>query len=266
MSFQKYLTLANNNLQQYFVYRVNFVFWRLQVIISFLVFYFLWYAVAQGKTAVGSYSVPQIYSYFIIGYVVRALVFSTRTGDIGGDIQSGAISALFLKPIGTLKYYFSRDLVDKLFNLFFMTIEFWFILLLFRPSLVWPNPAHLLFFLISLSFAVVIFFFYSLIISFTTFWTDQAWSSRFLFGVVFVNLLSGQYLPLDLLPPLLTRLLNYTPFPYLYYYPLRFWLGKESVSTSLLLLANSLFVLLFFYFLTSLVWIRGKRRYQGYGS
>lgn len=265
MLFQKYLALASSNLQQYLVYRVNFIFWRLQVIISFLTFYFLWFAIAHDRHSVGGYTTPQIYSYFVIGYIIRALVFSTRTADIGGDIQNGNLSVLLLKPIGTIKYYFSRDFIDKIFNLFFMTIEFVLIIIFLRPSLIFPSLTNFFFFLLSLVIAIIIFFFYSLVISFATFWTDQAWSSRFLFGVVFTNLLSGQYLPLDLLPPTFSRVLNYTPFPYLYYYPVRFWLGKESPQTAIFILFASLCMLLFFYFLAQLLWLRGKRRYQSYG-
>jgi len=265
MLFQKYLALASSNLQQYLAYRVNFIFWRLQVVISFLTFYFLWFAISLGKSTVGSYTLPQIYSYFVIGYIIRALVFSTRTADIGGDIQNGNLSVLLLKPIGTIKYYFSRDIIDKIFNLFFMAFEFIFIIIFLRPSLTFPTLTNFFFFLLSLVIAIVIFFFYSLVISFATFWTDQAWSSRFLFGVVFINLLSGQYLPLDLLPSGLGRILNYTPFPYLYYYPVRFWLGKESPQTALFILLASLCMLIFFYFLSQLLWLWGKRRYQSYG-
>lgn len=262
----KYYIIAKNTLQVYFAYRLNFIFWRLQVIISFLIFYYLWFAVAQGKQMVGDYTVPQIYSYFVIGYIIRALVFSTRTGDIGGDIQSGALSSLLLKPMGIIKYYFSRDIIDKLFNLIFMVVEFGFILLILQPQLVTPSPINLLYFVISILIAIVIFFFYSLIISFLTFWTDQAWSSRFLFGVVFINLFSGQYIPLDLLPRPLFQLLSYTPFPYLYYYPVRFWLGMDTGLEPLLTLLISLLVLGLFYFSANLLWIRGKLRYQAYGN
>ncbi|OGL52290.1 hypothetical protein A3K55_00560, partial [Candidatus Shapirobacteria bacterium RBG_13_44_7] len=253
-------------LQVYFAYRLSFIFWRFQVIISFLIFYYLWFAVSQGKDLVGSYTVPQIYSYFVIGYVVRALVFSTRTGDIGGDIQSGTLSSLLLKPIGIIKYYFSCDLVDKVFNLVFMAIEFSLILLFLHPQLVLPDPLNLFYFVLSIIIGVVIFFFYSLIISFLTFWTEQAWSSRFLFGIVFINLFSGQYLPLDFLPRSIFKFLTYTPFPYLYYYPLRFWLGKETGTQPLFILLTAFSYLALLYFLANLLWIRGKLKYQAYGN
>jgi ABC-2 type transport system permease protein len=262
----KYFIIAKNTLQVYFTYRLSFLFWRLQIVISFLIFYYLWSAVAVGKQFLGSYTIPQIYSYFVIGYIIRALVFTTRTGDIGGDIQTGELTSLLLKPIGIIKYYFSRDLSDKLFNLVFMLVEFSLLLLFLRPQLIAPTLPDFLLFLASLLIAVVLFFFYSLIISFLTFWTETAWSSRFLFGVVFINLFSGQYLPLDLLPRPIFHLLNYTPFPYLYYYPVRFWLGKETGPQAFFILLISFLILVFFYLLAHFLWVRGKLRYQAYGN
>lgn len=262
----KYLLIAKNTLQEYFVYRINFVFWRLQVFVSFLIFYYLWVAVSTGKDHVGNYSIPQIYSYFIIGYLIRAMIFTTRTADIGGDIQNGNLSTLLLKPISTIRYYFSRDIIDKLFNMGFMAIEFSLILFAFRPPLVVPTLVNLIYFSIAVIISIIIFFFYSLVVSFITFWSDQAWSSRFLFGVVFVNLFSGQYVPLDLLPPQVLKFLNYTPFPYLYYYPVRYWMGLENPASIFPRLLVSILILLFFYFLSQYLWLVGKRKYQSYGN
>lgn len=265
MHFSKYFALAKNTLQEYFAYRINFLFWRLQVLTSFFVFYFLWASVAKNQSHVGIYDLPKLYTYFTIGYIIRALVFSTRTADLGSEIQTGNLSNLLVKPVGVLKYYFSRDLIDKLFNLFFMTFEFIFILLSLKPALFIPASIDFLLFLLSTLMAVVIFFLYSLTISLATFWSDQAWSSRFLFGVVFVNLFSGQFIPLDLLPQAVNKILVYTPFPYLYYYPVKFWLGLIPQSQILFIFLNSLFTLLFFYFLSRLLWTNGIKKYQSYG-
>ncbi len=58
---------------------------------NFLFFYYLWIAIAQNQQTVGNYSFNSLISYFVIGYVVRSIVFSTRTADLGGDIQSGSL-------------------------------------------------------------------------------------------------------------------------------------------------------------------------------
>lgn len=265
MVLTKYFALAKNTLQEYFAYRINFLFWRLQVITSFFIFYYLWASVAQNQTHVGIYNLPQIYTYFIIGYIIRALVFSTRTADLGGEIQNGNLSNLLTKPIETISYYFSRDLIDKLFNLFFMIFEFIFILFVLRPSISFPSLSNFFYFFLSTIIAAATFFFYSLVISFATFWSDQAWSSRFLFGIVFINLFSGQFIPLDLLPSAVSNILLYTPYPYLYFYPVKFWLGLIPTSQIFFIFLNSLIILFFLFFLSRLMWRYGLKKYQSYG-
>jgi ABC-2 type transport system permease protein len=266
MSYAKYIRIAKNTLQEYFVYRINFLFWRLQVFIYFVLFFSLWSAISTGKNSLGVYTIPQVYSYFVIGYVIKALVFATRTQDIGGDIQNGNLSSLLIKPISTLKFYFSRDIVDKLFNLFFMFWEFLLILLIFKPSLTIPSFQNFILFLVFLLLSTILFFFYSLVISFITFWSDNAWSSRFIFGVVFVTLFSGQYIPLDFLPPIISNILDYTPYPYMFFYPAKIWLGQLDPNTIYMRLFIGLLICLFFYFLSQLLWLKGKQKYQSYGN
>lgn len=226
----------------------------------------LWSSVSAGKSGLGIYSISQIYSYFVIGYIIRAVVFSTRTADIGGDIQNGNLSTLLIKPINTLKFYFSRDLVDKLFNLFFMFYEFILILFLFKPTIFLPTIQNFLLFILFTILSVITFFFYSLVVSFIAFWAEDAWSSRFLFGIVFVGLFSGQNIPLDLLPPIFTKILDFTPFPYMYFYPIKIWLGQLEPSMAYLRLFNGSIICLFFYILSQFMWLKGKQKYQSYGN
>src|SRR4029078_6316665 len=101
MSFAKYILIAKNTLQEYFIYRVNFFFWRLQVVISFIIYFSLWSAVSTGKNGLGVYSLAQLSSYFVIGYIIRAMVFTTRTADIGGDIQKRYLSTLVISTLST---------------------------------------------------------------------------------------------------------------------------------------------------------------------
>ncbi len=236
------------------------------MLVSFFILFYFWAAVSETNQGVGSYTRPQLYAYFIVGYVIRTLVFSTRTGDIGGAITSGDLSKHLLRPLSVLKFFFTRDLVDKLFNIFFMIFEFAFILFILKPQMILPSPKNLFYFLSLLVLAIVIFFFYSLVVSLATFWTDQAWSHRWLFGVVLVNIFSGQAIPLDLLPTPIFNILKFTPFPYLYYYPVKFWIDDSLNASFLPLFIQSLLILLVLFFLSRFFWKKGLIKYQGYGN
>ena len=264
--FNKSVAIAKNTLQEYFAYQVNFISWRLQVLTSFLIFYFLWYTLSADHSHIGTYSRTAIFTYFMIGYILRALVFSTRTADLAGYITSGQLSTLLLKPQSTISFLAGRDVTDKLFNLGFMVFEFTGLVLILRPSLSFPGPSLALLFALSLVLAIVLFFVYSLVISTFAFWTDQPWSSRWLFGIVFINIFSGQNIPLDLLPSPILRILNFTPYPYFYYYPLKLWLGELPAADIIRLFAR----LVIFTVATGLfalwLWRRGLKKYQAYGN
>jgi len=262
----KYIVIAKNTLQEYFVYRTNFFFWRLRTFISFLIFYFLWLAIAHGKTHIGSYTQTQLYTYFVVGYVIRTLVFSTRTSDLGSAITQGSLSRLLLKPLGVFKFFFTRDLIDKIFNIFFLIFEFSLILFLFKPELIKPLPQNVLYFLLSTFLAIISFFLYGFLISLISFWTDTPWSGHWLFGVVFVNLFSGQAIPLDLLPQPVYNILINTPFPYFYYYPMQLFLGKIPEAQVWPLLAKSILLSSFVFIFIKFIWKKGLIRYQSYGN
>jgi ABC-2 type transport system permease protein len=262
----KYLRFGYNIIQEYFVYRANFVFWRLRTFVSFLTFYFLWIALAQAKGSLGSYSEPQLYTYFLIGYILRSLVFSTRTADLGGQIAGGGLSRYLLRPISVIKMYFSIDLVDKLFNLLFVLTEFGLLIFFFKPPLFMPVLSDLIYFSLFCVVATATFFFYSLLVSFLSFWTDHPWSSRWLFGIIFINLFSGQAIPLDLLPPSVFNFLKFTPFPYLYYYPMQIWLGKISFPQLVPLFLQALLILFVALFASQKLWRKGLLKFQSYGD
>lgn len=262
----KYIVIAKNTLQEYFAYRTNFFFWRFRTFISFLIYYFLWLAIAHGKTSIGSYTQAQLYTYFVVGYVIRTLVFSTRTSDLGSAITGGSLSRLLLKPLGVFKFFFARDLVDKLFNAFFLLFEFSLILLLFKPELISPLPQNVLYFLLSTLLAIISFFLYSFLVSLVAFWTDTPWSGRWLFGIVFVNIFSGQAIPLDLLPQPVYNILINTPFPYFYYYPMQLFLGKIPAVQIWPLLAKSILLAIVVFALVKFIWKKGLIRYQSHGN
>ncbi|PJC80919.1 hypothetical protein CO009_00790, partial [Candidatus Shapirobacteria bacterium CG_4_8_14_3_um_filter_35_11] len=157
-------------------------------------------------------------------------------------------------------------IIDKLFNLFFMFWEFILILLLFKPELAMPSLFNFIAFILFLFLSIISFFFYSLVISFIAFWSEDAWSSRFLFGVVFITIFSGQYIPLDFLPPVIGKILDYTPYPYMFYYPLKVWLGQIDQNMIYLRLLNGSLICIFFYFLSQFMWLKGKQKYQSYGN
>src|SRR3989344_52707 len=116
-----------------FVYRFNFVLLRVRTLISFLAIYFFWVAVFRHNNQVFDYSRASLLTYVVVARVVGTLVFNNNM--TGEEIASGNLNNYLIKPVSYLKYWFTRDLGDKLLSLIFFFIELALIMLILRPPL-----------------------------------------------------------------------------------------------------------------------------------
>lgn len=94
------------------------------------------------------------------------------------------------------------------------------------------------------------------------FWLEQTWILRALIQTI-ITFLSGFIIPLEFFPDWLVTLLNYTPFPFMTYYPVKIFMG-ESIPW-----AEGPFILfiwiLVMVVLNTLIWRRGIRLYTAAG-
>jgi len=260
----KYWLVFVTTIKEYFVYRLNFIIWRLRMFLGFLITFFLWFSVFENRLTFGSYSKTQLISYIFFANIISNFVLGTRTIDIASDIVNGTIMNYILKPFSFFKYYLSRDLADKLLNFLFVVVEVSILIFLFHPPIIIPQSTiYYLLMIIFLIIGTLISFFISLCLSFIGFWSNEIWAPRFLF-LTLVFFLSGSYFPLDLLPATLYHLFLLTPFPYLFYLPTQILLGHLYLINPLVIV-SSLFWLIFSGFFARYLWIKGNRSYNFFG-
>ena len=264
---KKYLQLAKITLEEYLVYRLNFLLWRFRSLVQFLSLYFFWLAIYGQRTEFLGYQKGQIFSYLVGVAILRSLVMGSRSADLAGQIRSGELTKILQKPINIFSFWASRDLVDKLLNLFFILIELSLVVKIFGLPFYWPQrPETVLVFLVVLILAVFLYFFLSLTISMTGFWTEEIWATRWLLGIVLLEFLAGAFFPLDVLPAGLVKVINFTPFPYLLYFPIKIWLEQlPAIAGAKVILICSLW-LVFFYWLAHFLWRKGVKNYGAYGG
>jgi ABC-2 type transport system permease protein len=213
------------------------------------------------------YQKAQMLTYVVGIAFLRTIVLGSRSVDMADQIRSGGLTKLLLQPIKIIKFWFTRDVVDKLLNLFFTIIEIFIILWLLKLSFYLPHHLSTYFSFTVLSLlAVFLYFFISFFLSVIAFWTEEIWATRWLFGIIFLEFLAGAFFPLDVLPSWLTKIIYLTPFPYLVFFPLKVWL--EQLTTGMVFKAVLIcFVwLVFFWWLSTFLWKKGSRNYQAYGG
>src|SRR5712671_951812 len=108
MPVKKYWHVINIGLQNNLTYRFNFLARTVFGLIPLIAILYLWRTIYAGKgtgSLVGSYTLAQMISYYLLVTIVDALTAVNEDDwQIAGDIKDGNISQFLLKPIDYLAY------------------------------------------------------------------------------------------------------------------------------------------------------------------
>src|SRR5260221_406261 len=85
--------------------------------------------------------------------------------------------------------------------------------------------------------------------------------SCFFIVFAFEYIAGGHLFPLDIIPPALERILNFSPFPYQLFFPVSIYLGRATGGELWRGLGIQLFWVAAFYLIARAVWGRGIRKY-----
>lgn len=268
MNLAKYISIFKISFQQEFVYRLNFIMWRVRNVMQIFLTFFLWSAVfADPQRVVFGYNQGKILTYVFGILVLRAVVFSARAVNIPGEIESGDLTNYLLKPVGYFRYWFTRDLSSKALNIVFAFFETIFLLLLLRPPIFWQSN-FLIVVLFSFSVVAAIFIYFGLLLltSMVPFWAPSSgWGAQFLFIAIVTEFLSGAVFPLDILPTFWQNVFHFLPFQYLLFFPLQLYLGKINSSTAASGVLIAVFWVIVILIAVKFVWQTGIKRYAAEG-
>jgi ABC-2 type transport system permease protein len=223
----KYFALFKIHWQNFFVYNVSFILWRLRQFLLTFTSITVWITIFHNSAHVFNYDVNSMISYIFLAGFLQSLILATQTGGLGNQIYSGEISNRLVQPINIFGALISQELADKTLNFSFVALETIILYFLFKPQILFPSlPIFLLFTGATLLGAVLIFF-VMMLMSTMGFWSPDTWGPRFLF-YIFMDFTAGKLYPLNILPILLQKVLFFTPFPYLSYVQTQIFLNKFS--------------------------------------
>ncbi len=262
----KYFQVLKITLQEYFVYRLNFLFWRFRSVVQILVLYFLWQAVIPAGVTLFGYDQAKILTYILGTSIIRSFILSSRSVDVAGQIASGDLVNFLLKPISYIKYWFAKDMADKILNLVFAAAEISLIIYLLKPPIILQTNFLIVFLtLVAIGLGIILFFFFSFLLSLIAFWTpENPWPVRFLFGI-FLEFFCGGLFPLDILPKGIFTALQALPFPYLLFFPLNVYLGRLGLGEIFLGLGICLFWTIVIYYAVRFSFRAGLKNYAAWG-
>ena len=269
-TMKKYWHVINIGIQNNLTYRFNFLARAVFGLIPLIAMLYVWQKIYSDKgagTTVGTYSLAQMISYYLLITVVDALTAVNEDDwQIAADIKDGNISQFLLKPIDYLWYRLCLFLSGRVTYLAVaVTPLALFILYLHQYFVLPPSWTALGCFLLSTVLTALLQFFMSYAMAMLAFWVLEV--STFIFILfAFEYLASGHLFPLDILPHGLQQVLYYTPFPYQLYFPVSIYMGKAKPADLVQGLLLQVFWVLAAYALARFAWNRGIRRYSAVGG
>jgi ABC-2 type transport system permease protein len=269
-AMKKYWHVISVGIQNNLTYRFNFLARAVFGLIPLIAILYVWRKIYVGKGGdanVGTYSLAGMISYYLLITVVDALTAVNEDDwQIATDIKDGNISQFLLKPIDYLWFRLCLFLSGRVTYVAVAAAPLTLFILYLHQYFVLPTSwAAFGCFLLSIILTALLQFFMSYTMAMLAFWVLEV--STFIFILfAFEYLASGHLFPLDILPPGLARVLNYTPFPYQLYFPVSIYMGKTTGADLIRgLLIQSLWVLAA-YGLARFAWRRGIKRYSAFGG
>jgi ABC-2 type transport system permease protein len=206
-------------------------------------------------------------SYYLLVTIVDTLTAVNEDDwQIAADIKDGNISQFLLKPIDYLTYRICLFLSGKLIFTAVSIVPVGIFMFCFRRYFVAPPGwAMTGCFLFAVLLTGLLQFFMSYTMALLAFWLLEVSTLIFIL-FAFEYIAGGHLFPLNILPHGLAAALNFTPFPYLLYFPVSVYLGQVSGAALWRGLAIQTFWVILFYGLARWVWRRGIRTYTAVGG
>jgi ABC-2 type transport system permease protein len=265
---RKYWHVLNVGIQNQLVYRVNFLFRACFGLLPLMAMISIWRAIYAGQDGdVAGYTLAQMISYYLVVTLVDMLTAVNEDDwQIAADIREGNISQFLVKPIDYLKYRLCLFLAGRAIYTAVALVPVGLFILVQRDYFTLPADAATLgWFALSVLMTALLQFFLSYAMALLAFWVQEV--STFIFILFAFEYIAGGHLfPLDILPPLLAKVLSFTPFPYQLYFPVSIYVGRTTGAALAQGLVVQFLWVLAAYVFARLMWARGVRKYSAVGG
>ena len=186
--------------------------------------------------------------------------------ELDFQIRQGNLSSKLLRPLDPFWEFLMQHLTERFVRIP-LVIGLVILGLLIAPqgTVLTPGIAAVLLFTLSITLAFLIRFLISYIIGILAFWTEQ--TAAFDEGYyVLATFLAGGFAPLELFPTTLRTLVDWTPFPYIVYYPAKILTGQLPASDIARVFAVQLAWVLVLVLLRQVMWRVGLKKYGAVGA
>ncbi len=263
----KYLKIMNTSLQNNMEYRFQFMTTIICSFIPFAVNSLIWLSINNYSSDLYGYSLNEIFTYYFIMMIVNNLLQCDIAYTVCDDIRSGTIIPYLLKPLDYMGYHLFNELPRKVVFIIWGAAPTAVLFLFIRKSLTlsW-DPILIAQFIVSLIIGILISFLLYYLLGLLAFTFSQVGNFIMGYGVL-LTIISGKIFPLTLMPGLVRRILDFTPFQYTAYVPVTILQNKYGSYTEVfgVIMLGIVWVAVL-YGICRLLWKNGLNKYSAFGG
>ena len=259
-----YASVLLTSARQQWVYRSELVARAVQMVLFMAVFMALWFTAyaASGQTQLEGYSLAEMVWYLAMTETV-VLSSSRIFLEIGEAVRAGDLAYTLARPLSYPFFQVANSLGNSaprlLLNLFTGAVVVTVGLQQVAGS--WPG---LVAFLFVAALALLLDALIAVLIGLTAFWIEEVSPVYWIYSKLLFTV-GGLFLPLELFPEQLQRVVRWLPFQYITYAPARTFV-KFDVGFVAETVAGQVTYIALFAALVLLVWARAQRRLVVHGG
>lgn len=258
----KYLYLIRVSLLELLEYRANLPIRSFAFIINLSLTLFLWLAVTGSRPQIFGYSRNDLFLYYLFMSAVLPLVIGGNdlAQKVGGDIKSGDLNGILLKPVKPLHFYGAISLSERLKD--FITIFPLVILVgIFAHIQIHLTTTTIFILLASLLATFILNHLFMAIVGLIAFWTTEiGWTGAFVTQII--NLFSGVRFPTNFYPLAISTFISLTPIYYFGFFPTSIFLQNGPIDIPTAFVIQIIWSIILLAVLSTL-WKRGLAIYEG---
>lgn len=201
--------------------------------------------------------------YFFSVFLVRQFTTIWVIWEFEREVVEGKLSFRLLQPIDPVWHHVARHVAEKMTRIpvIFLFCGLFFVL---YPQAFWlPKVTNILLSATAIALAFILRFAIQYTFAMLAFWTEKA-SAIQQFWFLFYIFLSGAIAPLEVFPPGVRQVVEYTPFPYMMHFPAALLVGLPVDFAKSILIIIGWTVL--FIVVNRWLWRLGLKQYSGMGA
>lgn len=238
---KKIWAIAKQDAQEGLYYRFDLLLYIFNYIVEITVYTFVWLAIYNSGNQVADMTFQEITTYYILVISLYPIIFWGVNEIIGEAIREGEILRELLNPISYFNYYFGIRIGELIEAAIVGILTFIICSIIFKVLL----PSGLLnfiFFILLISLAIVVVYFFELILGVIAFYTNSIWGIE-MFKRAILSIFSGIIAPITLFPEFFQKIANFLPFADCIYTPVNIYFGKlETIEILQILLKQCIWI------------------------